>query len=121
MHERRRREQDGHRPARHWTVVGGADRQNPTDTREEVITTTRVTPIRRQKGKVEATLSRTIPESQVDMVIVGLRMLRAAISSGESSEDYARQIEGNAGGVLPTVAEIDRLCAHLDADDGDSL
>ena len=37
------------------------------------------------------------------------------------SEDYARQIEGNAGGVLPTVAEIDRLCAHLDADDGDSL
>lgn len=120
MHERRRREQDGHRPARHWTVVGGADRQNPTDTREEVITTTRVTPIRRQKGKVNY-MSKTIPESQVDMVIVGLRMLRAAISSGELSEDYARQIEGNAGGVLPTVAEIDRLCAHLDADDGDSL
>jgi hypothetical protein len=64
-------------------------------------------------------MSKTIPEFQIGMVVVGLRLLEYAIATAALDEDDIAYIEGD-GGKLPDTEEIEALCERLEAiDQGD--
>jgi hypothetical protein len=61
-------------------------------------------------------MSKTIPEDQIAMVLVGLRFLEIAIDTNTLDEEDRDLIEGD-GGTLPDVKEISALRERLDAED----
>jgi hypothetical protein len=61
-------------------------------------------------------MSKTIPEDQIAMVLVGLRFLEITIDTNTLDEEDRDLIEGD-GGTLPDVKEISALRERLDAED----